>query len=47
MGWKEYFFAALLVNIVQMAIAFAILMLQGSLPLNPMGFKGVDSGHRC
>ncbi|HUK75499.1 MAG TPA: potassium-transporting ATPase subunit KdpA, partial [Nitrososphaerales archaeon] len=30
MGWKEYFFTALLVNVVQMAIAFAILTLQGS-----------------
>ncbi|HUK75050.1 MAG TPA: potassium-transporting ATPase subunit KdpA [Nitrososphaerales archaeon] len=42
MGWKEYFFTALLVNVVQMAIAFAILTLQGSLPLNPMGFGGMS-----
>ena len=41
MGWKEYFFAALLVNVVQMAIAFSILTLQGMLPLNPMGFGGM------
>jgi K+-transporting ATPase ATPase A chain len=41
MGWKEYFIAALLVNILQMAIAFAILSLQGMLPLNPMGFAGM------
>ena len=41
MGWKEYFFAALLVNVVQMAIAFVILTLQGALPLNPMGFGGL------
>jgi K+-transporting ATPase ATPase A chain len=32
MGWKEYFFAALLVNIVQMAIAFIILTYQKILP---------------
>lgn len=41
MGWKEYFFAALFVNLAQMAMAFAVLTLQGFLPLNPMGFKGV------
>ena len=35
------FFAALLVNVVQMAIAFSILTLQGMLPLNPMGFGGL------
>ncbi len=42
MGWKEYFVSALIVNIVQMAIAFAILSLQGVLPLNPMGFRGLN-----
>jgi potassium-transporting ATPase potassium-binding subunit len=42
MGWKEYFFAALLVNLVQMAIAFSILTLQGMLPLNPMKFGGMS-----
>lgn len=42
MGWKGYFFAALLVNILQMAIAFTILTLQGLLPLNPMGFGGMS-----
>ena len=42
MGWKEYFFAALLVNVVQMAIAFSILTLQGVLPLNPMRFGGMS-----
>ena len=26
MGWKQYFFAALLLNVAQMAIAFAILV---------------------
>ncbi len=42
MGWKEYFLAGLLVNVVQMAIAFVILTFQGVLPLNPMGFSGLN-----
>ena len=40
MGWRQYFFAALMLNIVQMALAFLILVGQGSLPLNPQGFPG-------
>ena len=42
MGWKQYFLAALLINVAQMAIAFAILMFQGSLPLNPQGYPGLS-----
>ena len=42
MGWKQYFLAALLVNICQMAIAFLILTFQGSLPLNPQGYPGLS-----
>jgi K+-transporting ATPase ATPase A chain len=42
MGWKEYFFAGLLVNIAQMVLAFLILIFQGSLPLNPQGFPGLS-----
>ncbi len=42
MGWKEYFFAALLVNIVQMAIGFVILTYQNMLPLNPQHFSGLS-----
>jgi potassium-transporting ATPase potassium-binding subunit len=42
MGWKEYFFSALLVNVAQMAIAFVILTQQGTLPLNPMHFPGLS-----
>jgi len=42
MGWRQYFFAALLLNVAQMAIAFAILMSQGVLPLNPQGFPGLS-----
>jgi len=42
MGWKQYFLAALFVNIAQMAIAFLILTFQGSLPLNPQGYPGLS-----
>ncbi|MDG6988278.1 MAG: potassium-transporting ATPase subunit A [Nitrososphaerota archaeon] len=42
MGWKQYFFAALLLNIAQMAIAFLVLVGQGALPLNPQGFPGMN-----
>ena len=42
MGWKDYFFAALVVNIFQMIIAFNIFVFQGSLPLNPQGFPGLS-----
>ena len=42
MGWKEYFLSALFLNIVQMAIAFAILTFQGYLPLNPQHFRGLS-----
>jgi K+-transporting ATPase ATPase A chain len=42
MGWKEYFLAALLLNIGQMVIAFVILVYQNLLPLNPQGFPGLS-----
>jgi len=42
MGWKEYFLAALIVNIFQMALAFVIFSFQGVLPLNPQGFPGLS-----
>lgn len=42
MGWKQYFFAALFLNAVQMAIAIVILMYQNLLPLNPQGFPGMS-----
>ena len=41
MGWKQYFLAGLLINIVMMVVAFLILIFQGSLPLNPMGVPGL------
>ena len=42
MGWKEYFLAGLFLNVVQMVIAFIILTFQGSLPLNPQNFPGMN-----
>ncbi|MGA2681952.1 MAG: potassium-transporting ATPase subunit KdpA [Candidatus Bathyarchaeia archaeon] len=41
MGWKQYFLAGLLTNVVMMIIGFIMLVFQGNLPLNPMGFPGV------
>ncbi|MCL5318829.1 MAG: potassium-transporting ATPase subunit KdpA [Thaumarchaeota archaeon] len=41
MGWKEYFLAALLLNVAQILIAFLILLFQDRLPLNPQGFPGL------
>ena len=43
MGWKRYFYSALLLNIFQMAIAFIILVFQDKLPLNPLGFSGLSA----
>ncbi len=40
MGWKEYFLAALILNIFQMVISFTILVTQQYLPLNPENFPG-------
>lgn len=42
MGWREYFLAALTVNIFQMALALVIFFFQGGLPLNPQGFPGLS-----
>jgi K+-transporting ATPase ATPase A chain len=42
MGWKQYFLAGLLVNVVMMVVAFLMLVFQDKLPLNPMGFPGVS-----
>jgi potassium-transporting ATPase potassium-binding subunit len=42
MGWKEYAFAALFINIVQMALAAFIFLDQGNLPLNPQHFRGLS-----
>jgi K+-transporting ATPase ATPase A chain len=40
MDWKRYGIAMLLFNLVTMVAMFAILMLQGYLPLNPQKFPG-------
>jgi potassium-transporting ATPase potassium-binding subunit len=42
MGWREYFLAALIVNIFQMTLAFIVFVSQGLLPLNPQGFPGLS-----
>jgi K+-transporting ATPase ATPase A chain len=42
MGWKEYVFSLMFLNIVQMALAFFIFMFQDKLPLNPQGFPGLN-----
>ncbi len=42
MGWKQYFLVGLLLNVAQMVIAFLILIFQGNLPLNPLGFHGLS-----
>ena len=42
MGWKQYFLAGLLLNIVMMVIGFFILTFQGNLPLNPQHFGGLS-----
>lgn len=41
MDWKEYFLAALLLNVAQILVAFLILLFQDRLPLNPQGFPGL------
>jgi K+-transporting ATPase ATPase A chain len=41
MSWKEYFLSLLIVNILQMSIAFIILIFQDRLPLNPQRFPGI------
>jgi len=40
MNWKQYAATMLIFNFIGMAVVFAILMLQGSLPLNPQKFPG-------
>src|SRR5512135_1874537 len=40
MGWKHYAMTVVMFNFITMAVMFAILMLQGYLPLNPQKFPG-------
>jgi K+-transporting ATPase ATPase A chain len=41
MGWKEYFFSLMTLNVLQMALAFVVFVFQDRLPLNPQGFPGL------
>ncbi|MDD1744824.1 MAG: potassium-transporting ATPase subunit KdpA [Candidatus Methanoperedens sp.] len=40
MNWKQYAFTMLIFNFIGLAVMFAILMLQGYLPLNPQKLPG-------
>lgn len=42
MNWRQYLVAILLLNIVGLAALFVMLMLQGSLPLNPQQLPGLS-----
>jgi potassium-transporting ATPase potassium-binding subunit len=42
-GWGGYATALIVFNLAGIALLFAILKLQGVLPLNPQGFAGVES----
>jgi len=41
MDWKEYFLSLMMLNVLQMALAFAVFFFQDRLPLNPQGFPGL------
>jgi K+-transporting ATPase ATPase A chain len=41
MGWLEYSLSLILLNVLQMALAFAVFIFQDRLPLNPQGFPGL------
>ena len=41
MGWKAYAFAMLAFSAASVALLYALLRLQGGLPLNPQGFGGL------
>jgi K+-transporting ATPase ATPase A chain len=42
MGWKQYFVSLLLVNALQMTLAFLVFFFQDRLPLNPQGLPGLS-----
>nr|VUD31501.1 potassium-transporting ATPase subunit A [Raoultella sp. NCTC 9187] len=42
MNWYQYLFAILLFNALGLAALFTLLMLQGSLPLNPQHLPGLS-----
>lgn len=41
MDWKEYYLSLMMLNVIQMALAFAVFFFQDRLPLNPQGFPGL------
>jgi len=41
MDWKQYFLSLMMLNVVQMALAFLVFVFQGRLPLNPQRFPGL------
>lgn len=41
MGWLEYSLSLILLNALQMSVAFLIFVFQDRLPLNPQGFPGL------
>lgn len=42
MNWRQYLIAIVLLNIVGLVVLFAMLMLQGNLPLNPQQLPGLS-----
>ncbi|WP_061708375.1 potassium-transporting ATPase subunit KdpA [Pseudenterobacter timonensis] len=42
MNWRQYLLSILLLNLVGLAVLFAMLMLQGMLPLNPQQLPGLS-----
>ncbi len=42
MNWRQYLLAILAFNLFGLAVLFALLMMQGHLPLNPQGFPGMS-----
>ncbi|XUA18096.1 potassium-transporting ATPase subunit KdpA [Citrobacter sp. OP27] len=42
MNWRQYLLAILLLNVLGILVLFAMLMLQGVLPLNPQHFPGLS-----
>jgi potassium-transporting ATPase potassium-binding subunit len=42
MTWKVYTFHMLMTNLVMAVIIYLVLVFQGYLPLNPLGFPGMD-----
>jgi len=42
MNWRQYLLAILMLNVLGIVVLFAMLMLQGILPLNPQHFPGLS-----